>query len=244
MSLSLLSDIHAVVPIKNPDRAKQRLAAVLDRHGREALFRAMAGDTLDALAQATRLDAVWIVTRDPEIIDAAFARGLGVIREPDNVGHTTAVARGIAYASDRGASAVLTMPADMPVVSGEDIDAVVRSHLRISASGPACTLVANADETGTNAVVMNPPDLMPLQFGQDSFIPHERCVREVLGLTPNRPMIDAFSLDIDNPIDLVAIECYFALEAPERRSGRTSRWLQSPAGIAAIAAARDLAAPL
>ncbi|TMQ20052.1 MAG: hypothetical protein E6K82_18000 [Candidatus Rokuibacteriota bacterium] len=116
--------IVAAVPVKDVTNAKQRLMRVLDGPERRELARAMLIDVLRAFGGAG-VDRVWVVTREPEV--AAIARSLGAepLAEAENRGHTAAVATAQAEAARVGARAFLTIPGDVPCVSGAEIRALV-----------------------------------------------------------------------------------------------------------------------
>ena len=69
--------IICAVPAKDLVNAKQRLVPALGPRERHDLARAMLSDVLAAL-RAARLDGVWVVTRDPEVIELAVAGGAAV----------------------------------------------------------------------------------------------------------------------------------------------------------------------
>src|SRR2546422_4754642 len=66
--------IVCAVPVKDLVNAKQRLVPALEPTERRELARAMLSDVLAAL-RAARLDGVWVVTRDPEVVGLAAAFG-------------------------------------------------------------------------------------------------------------------------------------------------------------------------
>src|SRR5204863_5503056 len=108
--------IVAAVPVKDVVNAKQRLMRILDGPERSELARAMLIDVLRALA-AARLDRVWAVTREPDVAGIARSLGAEPLGEPDNLGHTAAVAVAQAEATRAGARASLTIPGDVPRVT-------------------------------------------------------------------------------------------------------------------------------
>ena len=65
-------DVYAVVPIKETEDAKRRLAGVLDAPRRRDLALAMFEDVLAALSQVRELAGIVVVTADPAA--AATAR--------------------------------------------------------------------------------------------------------------------------------------------------------------------------
>ena len=191
--------VHAVVPVKDLGNAKQRLAGVLDQPARTALFRAMLEDVLEALAGATSLAGIVVVTRDEDAMALARRYGAGCLVEPENRGHTAAVELAAKTLAARRAGALLQVPGDIPGVTSEEIEAVVAAH----APAPAVTIVPSRDHRGSNAVLCSPPDVFPFRFGDDSYFPHLAAAR-ALGIEPTGIERAGIGLDIDTPDDLDA----------------------------------------
>ncbi len=190
-------DVWAIVPVKNPVNAKQRLSQVLTQTEREGLFRAMAADVFDALQQATKLAGVLVVTRDDDLATQANDRKFEVFREPSNDGHTSAVNRGIEHLMQRGIEAVLALPADLPTLTGIDVDTLVGSL----GPSPDIVIAPASDQLGSNGMLMSPPDIIELRFGSASFEPHLEKAR-AQGVAPRVLHLAGFGLDIDEPADL------------------------------------------
>jgi 2-phospho-L-lactate/phosphoenolpyruvate guanylyltransferase len=209
------TSVWAVVPVKNPVDAKQRLREALSPAQREQLFRAMALDVFDALHAATALNGVVVVTRDSALAQEATQRGFEVVREPSNDGHTSAVNRGIAVLVSRGIESVLALPADLPTLSPSEIDALVESRQ----PAPDVVISPASDEQGSNGVLLSPPDIIELRFGDASFTPHLDKARAA-GVAPRVKHLAGFGLDIDRPDDL---EHFVARERP----GRAYAFLES-----------------
>ena len=215
------SDVHAVVPVKDLGNAKQRLAAVLDRPARTALFRAMLGDVLEALSGVAALARIMLVTRDPEAIALAEHYGAECLVEPENRGHTAAVELAAKVLADRRAGALLQVPGDIPCVTAAEIEAVIAAH----APAPAVTIAPSRDHHGSNAVLCSPPDVLPFRFGDDSFHPHLAAARAV-GVEPAVVERTGLGLDIDTPDDLEA----FAASPSNTRTYRLLMGLTPPGG--------------
>ena len=193
------SDVHAVVPVKDLGNAKQRLASVLDRPARAALFRAMLEDVLEALTGVASLAGIILVTRDPEAVALAGRYGAECLVEPENRGHTAAVEFAAKALAGRGAGALLQVPGDIPRVTAGEIGVVLAAH----AAAPAVTIAPSRDHRGSNAVLCSPPDVFPFRFGDDSFHPHLAAAR-ALGIEPAIVERAGIGLDIDTPADLEA----------------------------------------
>jgi 2-phospho-L-lactate guanylyltransferase len=193
------SDIWAVVPVKDLQGAKQRLAEVLCAKKRQELFAAMLEDVLCALAASSGLAGILVVTRDPLGQHLAARYGARVLLEEENRGHTAASSLGAGTLRQEGAGGMVQVPADLPLLAPGDVQALLRVH----GQAPAVTLSPARDGRGTNAVVCSPPDLLPLRFGDDSFSAHMRRARS-LGIEPKIVRRPALALDLDTPDDLFA----------------------------------------
>jgi len=214
------SRLWAVLPVKDLQHAKQRLAGVLGADERRKLFRAMLEDVLSTLSASESLAGILVVTRDPAAQRLAADYGARVLVEPENRGHTAASSFGAQTLATEGASGMVQVPADIPLLTPADIGALLQIHRR----APAVTLAPSRDERGSNAVACSPPDVLPLRFGDDSFFPHLRRA-QALRIEPQIVRRPGFALDLDTPDDLTAF-----LAAPSRT--RTYAYL-SETGIAA-----------
>ena len=193
------SGLWVVMPVKDLPDAKQRLAGILCAKERQALFRAILQDVLGALAASTGLAGILLVTRDPEARHLARRFGARVLLEEANRGHTAASSLGARTLAQEGVAGMLQLPADIPLVTPEDIAALLRAH----GEAPAVTLSPSRDERGTNALVCSPPDVLPLHFGDDSFFAHLRRA-QALGIEPEIVRRPGLALDVDTPDDLAA----------------------------------------
>jgi 2-phospho-L-lactate/phosphoenolpyruvate guanylyltransferase len=193
--------IVVAVPVKDLINAKQRLTAVLSPPERAALARSMLRDVLRTLTAAS-LDAVWVVTGDAEATALARDFGCAVVGEPENQGHTAAVARAQAAAIAAGAGTFLTVPGDVPCATPDEIDALVVSVQ--DARRPAAAFTPSRSGLGTNGVALAPADAMTLRFGEPSFENHLGAARRG-GLAPRVVPLRGLGLDIDDPDDLRAL---------------------------------------
>ncbi len=192
--------LWAVVPIKNFGHAKERLAGILTASERRSLFTAMLEDVLQTLSQCPALTGIVLVTREPQAQALGQRYGARSLIEQANLGHTAASTLGArSLAADKDTS-MLQLPADVPLINPDDIDALILAH----GNGPAITLAPSRDHRGSNAVLCTPPDLLPLQFGDDSF-KHHLAASRALNIEPAVVERPGIALDIDTPDDLVAL---------------------------------------
>lgn len=188
----------AVVPLKRFNRAKQRLAAVLDPGERERLAQVMVEDVLGTLCQATELVGILLVSREPAAIAIAERYGTQLFAEPAGADLSESLqAAGGYLMANHDAEATLILPADIPLVQPADIRAVLEQHERL-------TLVPDAAGDGTNCIVSTPPNLIRYQFDGHSFKPHLDAAYGI-GITPHVLRNPNLSLDVDTPADLDAL---------------------------------------
>jgi 2-phospho-L-lactate guanylyltransferase len=193
------SGTWAVLPVKTFRLAKQRLAGILAAHEREELARAMADDVLRVLAASPDLAGILLVSGDPEARRLAARHGARLLLQEEEGGHTAASSLGARTLAHEGVAGMVQVPADIPLVTREDIGAL----LAVPGEAPAIALAPARDERGTNGVACSPADVMPLRFGGDSFIAHRRRAR-AHGIEPQIVRRPGLALDIDTPDDLAA----------------------------------------
>jgi len=214
--------IVVAVPVKDLANAKQRLVSFLSPAERSDLARAMLGDVLEALARA-RLGSVLVVTREPEVEALAASHDAGTLLEETNLGHTEAVAHAQRTALTRGARCFLTIPGDVPCVTAGELRALGDAPLE----APGAVFVPSLSGFGTNAALLEPPDAMPLKFGEPSFDNHLVAARAA-GLRPLVLRLPGLGLDIDGPEDLALL----LGRGPSTRSARLLASLGVPARLA------------
>src|SRR6185503_6981278 len=112
-------------------------------------------------------------------------------------GHTAVVRAAARRLAKEGRSGMLQLPSDIPLATPDEISLLLLKHQ----NAPAFTIVPSHDEYGSNAVLVSPPDAVPLTFGDDSFFPHLRTARS-FGIEPLIVRLPGISYDIDHPIDL------------------------------------------
>ena len=192
--------IWAVVPVKELDRAKERLAPALPLVGRRALMLAMLEDVLAALAATPGLGRLAVVTVDAAARRLAGRYGARIIETGARDGHSGAVAAAARLLAAEGCPGMLTVPGDIPLITPAEITQLLGAHR----PAPSFTIAPSRDERGSNAIICSPPDAVPLSFGENSFFPHLRAA-EANGLRPTVLRLPGIALDVDTPEDLAAL---------------------------------------
>ena len=189
----------AVVPVKLFSRTKRRLIPLLSRHERKALARAMLEDVLLALTRAPSLAGIAVITGDAEATAMAYAGGALVIADTENAGTTAAVTAAAQHLDGMGRKGMLIVPADVPLITPADIEAIVAAH-RVA---PSVTLVPASTDGGTNALACSPLRAVPFAFGEDSFRRHREAAW-ARGIEPEILGLERVGHDIDRPDDLAS----------------------------------------
>ena len=189
----------AILPIKSFADAKQRLEEELTPGPRRALAEAMFSDVLVALRRASSIDRILVVTPDHGAQQIAGGYGASVLDDHQD-GHNVAAASGIRTALESGASRALLVPGDCPVLDPAELDALIARP----ASARSALIVPDRHGTGTNALLLTPPDSLAPAFGPGSCQRHaanaqsEGTVREVVE-------VPSLALDVDTPDDLAML---------------------------------------
>ena len=186
----------AVLPIKRYAQAKSRLG---DVPGRPGLAESMAEEVLRALCAARGLDRVLVVTGDVSAAASAVAAGAEVVAELELLGHSRAARLGLERARELGADRVLLVPGDCPLLRAEDVDGLLERH-----PDPGVVIVPDRHGTGTNALLLTPPDAIGPAFGEGSRHRHERLAQEA-GVPWVVDEVPALLLDVDTQDDLEAV---------------------------------------
>jgi 2-phospho-L-lactate guanylyltransferase len=189
---------YAILPVKRFERAKQRLGGTLSDGSRWALAEAMVTDVLVALRRSKAVDHVLVVTCEPRAESLAIGWGADVIADPQERSHSNAATLGIRAAVDRGATRVLLVPGDCPSLDPHEVDELL-------SDGPGVKVVPDRHGTGTNALVLDPPEAIAPGFGPGSCERHVDRAREE-GVHWEIHHTPSLTLDVDTGEDLEALQ--------------------------------------
>jgi len=157
--------VHAVVPVKSLRQSKTRLSLVLTPKERTALILAMLQDVLNAL-KLSLVCKVCLVASDSAVQDLADGCKVTYHQEGRR-GLNPAIELGVKWCIEHEAEAVLIVPADVPMITAEDINRIIRLGAERK-----CIVISPSLNGGTNALLQKPPGVIPLRFGPDSYMKH------------------------------------------------------------------------
>ncbi len=185
-----------LIPVKNLGNAKQRLSDALDQAHRSQLAEAMLRDVMTAAAGVTdRLD-VFLVTGDLRAMAMAVEFSFGVIEDRHNESESVAIEMATAWCEQQEYDTTVVVPGDIPLITSTELHQVLDA-----APAEGAVFVPAYDRRGSNCILRRPASIIPLRFGNDSFLPHCEAMKKT-----GKPLIilemAGIGLDIDNPHEL------------------------------------------
>jgi 2-phospho-L-lactate/phosphoenolpyruvate guanylyltransferase len=201
MSLTPLGDLTprleqrrgvcVLIAIKERARCKTRLADALAPAARLQLVRSMLAAVLAAAAGAQTVRQVIVVSPERDSVPAEIP-----VLADSGESLNGALTQAHQLLLEFGCREVVILPADLPHVTGTDIDGLVRAG-----RGGGFAIAPDAAGAGTNALCLISPQAFRFQFGPDSQRLHlEEAVRA--GLSPQVTRLPGLEFDVDSPADL------------------------------------------
>ncbi|HEX7591761.1 MAG TPA: 2-phospho-L-lactate guanylyltransferase [Candidatus Limnocylindrales bacterium] len=202
MTPTSLTNIVALVPVRSLAGAKSRLGEPLDAEERGNLILGLLQRTVQQALAATRLAGVVVVSLDEDLLSRARAMGAAsLLQEGDGLNEGLDEAR---IAAGAEATAIMILPADLPAVAASAIDQLAEAAelaVRMAPNGPVVALVPDHHGTGTNALLVAPPNAIPFCFGEGSRAAHAAAAAAAgaVYLELDGPL----TFDVDTPDDLL-----------------------------------------
>lgn len=187
---------QAILPIKSFPDAKRRLMEELTPGPRRALVEAMFSDVLVALRRADLVDEIVVISSDRDAQEIAGGYGAGVL-DDEQLGHSEAASLAITTAMESGVDRVVLVPGDCPLLDPAEVDALLGRAI----DPPSALIVPDRHGTGTNALVLRPPNALTPAFGPGSCERHASSAR-LAGTAHEVVEVPSLGLDIDTPEDL------------------------------------------
>ncbi len=189
-----------LLPVKDLNNAKKRLMGVLTPEERFGLAEAMLNDTIRAVQGVQRAEKVFVVTNYKPAMRLAEENGWEIVPEEEQISESHSVDAASKICEQRGITALLRLPLDVPLVKASDIDDL----LVVECKEAALVIVPSRDGLGTNAILRIPPALFPSHFGIGSFAKHlaeAESARARVMIRRNARL----EMDVDDEADLRAL---------------------------------------
>src|ERR1700719_1213979 len=117
--------MFALLPVKAPVNAKQRLSGALSPDQREALARLMFEEVFATLCSVRGLEKIVVATSDQRVADHASRAGATVFEEHEQKGHSHSADAAARRAMSMGAGKILLVPIDCPLVTAVEIEELI-----------------------------------------------------------------------------------------------------------------------
>jgi 2-phospho-L-lactate guanylyltransferase len=189
--------IWAIVPVKPLRRGKSRLAGALSEEERAELNQSLLQHTLNVLRDVRELEQVLVISRDPHALAVARHYGARTVREDGQPELNTALTRATVVAQIHATRGVLILPADLPLISREDVLTLIAK----ATEPPVVVIAPDRHRKGTNALLICPSGLIEYDFGENSFQRHCEQAKRA-GARLEIVDLPSLGLDLDLPEDL------------------------------------------
>jgi 2-phospho-L-lactate/phosphoenolpyruvate guanylyltransferase len=199
--------LWAIIPVKPLRRGKSRLAGILTEDERALLNYTMLTNTLKTLSEVPDVKEKLVVSRDPAALALAREYGARTLQEDGNPGLNTALKRAAVVAQIYAAGGVLILPADLPLLSTNDLSELI-NHAN---KPPVVAIAPDRRGEGTNALLLSPAGLIDFQFGPGSFTKHCQAAKKA-GVRLEVCSLFSLGLDLDLPEDLELLRQMKALQ--------------------------------
>lgn len=192
-----MNSMWAIVPYKEPPFGKSRLSNRLTPEQRGALASTMLEVVVEACLQAKLITGILLVSDSPHLEKFVSEKNT-IILATQTRNLKEAVTQACCFATQQlNCFSTFVVPADLPLISAQDIDYAVTQHRQI-------TIIPDMRLKGTNGVISTPPNAFEYVFNGQSFHPHQQNARAT-GLQPTVLQIKSFSYDVDTFEDLMKV---------------------------------------
>lgn len=161
--------VFAIVPVKNFESGKSRLASLLTVEERVKLSELFLDYTLNTLTNTSAISNVVVVSSDKRAEGIAKIHNAKFLQEKKNQGVNAAVALADVYISEYAVDATIVIPQDLPLLLPEDIERICTS----AQEHEKCLVICPSLRfDGSNALLRRPPLLITTNYDNDSYNVH------------------------------------------------------------------------
>src|SRR3954449_10989327 len=180
----------AIVAVKGLSVANGRLDGTLSEDERNRLAEALFLDLIVKLPRSRCIDDVLVVTADASIARQVRWFGHKVLIQDADEGHSEAAAAGARAAMAEGAQRVAMLPVDCPMLDTDELDA------HIGRSARTVLIIPDRHGTGTNGLVLAPPDVFDPALRPDSCSTNVSRAR-ASGISTALEEVGSMEIDLD-----------------------------------------------
>ena len=195
--------IWAIIPVKPLSRGKSRLSEVLSPQERQQLSEMLFRRVLTAVKDTPQVAGTLVISRDPRALAIARDMSAHTVQESGAPELNNALMRATQVVGGWRGGAVLILPADLPLVTPEDLSGMIA----LGRDNQTVVIATDQHDDGTNAMLIRPPGMIQYAYGPGSYHRHIDLAKEA-GASVKIFHSDRLALDIDVPADL---EAYYRL---------------------------------
>jgi len=189
------AELCFVVPVKSPSCAKQRLSDVLDHPQRTALARQLYQHTLHYLRQHFPKYDVLVVSESQDVLTTSETLGCKTLLQSDDAGLNSAMELAASEITRQGYKGMVMLPADLAFLSHDELSRLLQYHKQYD------LILAEANDGGTNALLVQPANAIRFRFGLNSAQAHQREATKA-NLKVCVLKLPLMAVDIDKATDL------------------------------------------
>ena len=189
--------VWVIIPVKPLTKAKSRLASVLTPQQRQQLAEALMRHTISVVKPISAVAGTLVISRDTKALSIARELGAHTVQESGAPELNHALTRATQVVIGMRGEAVLILPADLPLITREDITEMIA----LGARDNTLVIATDRHQDGTNAMFVRPAGLIEYAYGEGSYQRHVRSAREA-GAVVHLYESERLRLDIDMPEDL------------------------------------------
>ncbi|NWF68947.1 MAG: 2-phospho-L-lactate guanylyltransferase [Chloroflexi bacterium] len=189
--------VWVIIPIKPLKQAKSRLASVITPEQRQQFAQALLRNTLETVQGVPQITGTLVISRDSKALAIAREYKAFTVMESGAPELNAALMRAAQVVSGWRADAVLVLPADLPLITREDISAIID----LGRDYRSVVIATDEHEDGTNALMTRPPGMFAYAYGAGSYQRHMALARAA-GAAVKVYHSERLMLDVDLPEDL------------------------------------------
>jgi len=189
--------VWVIIPVKPLRLAKSRLSQVFTPEQRQTFAEMMLRHVLRVVRETPEVSGTLVISRDNKALTIAREYKAHTVQESGAPELNAALTRATQVLASWRCKAIMVLPADLPLISSEDISQLVA----LGQDEPSVVLATDRNRDGTNALLVRPPGLIPYAYGDGSYERHVALAREAGALVKvyESPRM---MLDVDLPEDV------------------------------------------
>ena len=189
--------VWVIIPVKPLKLAKSRLATVITPEQRQEFAQSLLRHTLEVVQSVPQVAGTLVISRDTKALAIARDFKAYTVMESGAPELNAALMRATQVVAGWHAEAVLVLPSDLPLLTSEDVSAIIQ----LGKDDRSMVIATDQHEDGTNAMMSRPPGLFTYAYGPGSYRRHIELAKQA-GAAIKFYHSERLLLDVDLPEDL------------------------------------------